>query len=695
MVKKRQFNQNYKAALGLKQSNAITSMPYGSLVDVQNMNIDVFGSKTTRNGFQKVFELPVQEEVRSLLHYQQQVGVVDEILAYAHDTIYNWSAGAPTTVRNPVAIDTPWNWTVANDYVYAVNGTDTSMQYNGTNYVTISITPPTTAPTAIAEVGGGALTNGVYDYLITFYDSTRGKESNPSPVDSPISITAAANGPITLNTFPLPVAGQGVTHYRIYRRRLAETDYTLLAEIPTGYAFPYSDNDDTTGLIEMEYDTGQEDEGRTEHPQGKLICDAWSRLFMVPDSDPTLLVYSKPRERHAFPSANFFPIGEKDNAKILRIEKHADGILIHKRNSLWILDNDPTIATPRRISSIGTQDVNLSAADIDNSVYRLTSKGFYRDSPTEYSTSDLRSEYVGGDISFDEGLIDYNVTGISTMTGYQSGTSKHVYCIFPSSANYYSVMFVFDLPTGQWVKHLVGTPIFSTAQWEDSGKQKMIIGDDYGIIWEWDSGGCDGHDNESDESNGTVTASGASTLDDSTQGWTVNEYVGVMVKIIDGTGANQTRRIVSNTATQLTVDTPWTNALDTTSVYTIGAIDSYGDEFWNANDAPHLWKRMRWIVPYIRQTGDFDVEVKFRRDFESGFSQEQDLSINTIATSSIWGVLIWGIGRWGAAASTLKRLRFGGKYHYFSIRYRNRRAAEGFAWDGFGPTFQYLYDRNK
>lgn len=70
-------------------------------------------------------------------------------------------------------------------------------------------------------------------------------------------------------------------------------------------------------------------------------------------------------------------------------------------------------------------------------------------------------------------------------------------------------------------------------------------------------------DEETDEfrvlrlSQGTATATGASTLTDSGQAWTVNALQNSTIEIVDGVGAGQRRSIASNTATQVTVTEAW------------------------------------------------------------------------------------------------------------------------------------------
>lgn len=67
---------------------------------------------------------------------------------------------------------------------------------------------------------------------------------------------------------------------------------------------------------------------------------------------------------------------------------------------------------------------------------------------------------------------------------------------------------------------------------------------------------------------GKATTATATTLSDSDKSWTANEYIDYYIKIMDGTGKDQVRKITANTATQLTVAT-WTTNPDTTSGYKI------------------------------------------------------------------------------------------------------------------------------
>lgn len=69
----------------------------------------------------------------------------------------------------------------------------------------------------------------------------------------------------------------------------------------------------------------------------------------------------------------------------------------------------------------------------------------------------------------------------------------------------------------------------------------------------------------------SATGGTATTLTDTTQTWAVNAHAGFRVSIASGTGAGQSRSILSNTADTLAVDADWTTTPDATSVYTVAA----------------------------------------------------------------------------------------------------------------------------
>lgn len=89
-------------------------------------------------------------------------------------------------------------------------------------------------------------------------------------------------------------------------------------------------------------------------------------------------------------------------------------------------------------------------------------------------------------------------------------------------------------------------------------------------------------------------------LADSTKGWGIDIWQGFTVKIIDGTGVGQSRSIINNDATILTLSSAWTTTPNTTSKYLIGISREFdsgkatGGSSTKISDNTMAWTRNYW-----------------------------------------------------------------------------------------------------
>lgn len=96
---------------------------------------------------------------------------------------------------------------------------------------------PSSAPSVAAGAAGNL--TGSYRWYITFYDSTSGWESNPSPVSSTVALTAEQ---CDLSSLPTAAFRENVDKKRIYRTiGTNEEPFLFVAEIPLAQT-TYSDN---------------------------------------------------------------------------------------------------------------------------------------------------------------------------------------------------------------------------------------------------------------------------------------------------------------------------------------------------------------------------------------------------------------------------------------------------------------------
>lgn len=75
---------------------------------------------------------------------------------------------------------------------------------------------------------------------------------------------------------------------------------------------------------------------------------------------------------------------------------------------------------------------------------------------------------------------------------------------------------------------------------------------------------------------GTLTSTTSTTLSDSTKSWTVNSWTGYDLLLVSGTGVGQLRRVVSNTATTVTLDRAWDITPGATAHYALTYMNTPG-----------------------------------------------------------------------------------------------------------------------
>jgi hypothetical protein len=90
-----------------------------------------------------------------------------------------------------------------------------------------------------------------------------------------------------------------------------------------------------------------------------------------------------------------------------------------------------------------------------------------------------------------------------------------------------------------------------------------------------------------------VTIFSKSTVGNSAASMTPNQYSGMTVRILSGTGAQQERVIASNTATTLTVSTPWTILPDTSSTF---SVSQTGYQFGASSNASNT-NQVQFTIP--------------------------------------------------------------------------------------------------
>jgi hypothetical protein len=150
------------------------------------------------------------------------------------------------------------------------------------------------------------------------------------------------------------------------------------------------------------------------------------------------------------------------------------------------------------------------------------------------------------------------------------------------------------------------------------GKTYVYFGDEDGYIYKIDTSTNDGAGSSvATTRRGTVTSSTANSLTDSTATFNTagDGYKSLYVSIVAGTGVGQRKKILSNTATAITITTNWDTSLDTTSVYAVGAINSYWRTKFFTFDS-YKYKLIRYIkLIFKRVTTSYGISINRCGDY--------------------------------------------------------------------------------
>jgi hypothetical protein len=115
-------------------------------------------------------------------------------------------------------------------------------------------------------------------------------------------------------------------------------------------------------------------------------------------------------------------------------------------------------------------------------------------------------------------------------------------------------------------------PIGSACLGTMSSRGQVFLGGEARKIVAYWSGTLDGAIAGAGTVRGPVSSAGPLTLVDSTATFATSGVVGSPIAIVSGTGKNQTRLIIGQSGTTLTINQPWLKTPDTTSTYQIGGI---------------------------------------------------------------------------------------------------------------------------
>lgn len=679
----------YNNSTGLNLRDSPTKVPETDASISLNVDYSVDGAFTTRNGSIIVNAGHQMDQLNGLgmFDYRKSDGTQVNVIQNG-SKIY-------TNLLNPVSAVTGLNSTaipdmeffVTNDEEFLVwgNGINPNLKFEGSAWTNLSL-PQATAPSGVDD-GAGTLGAGDYYYYVSFARTVAGVIVEEGELSDASAVVTIAGSHKILVTIPLCVESlaTGVTaqcNARILYRESPTSMGVVYrhAVIADNVTTTYGDNTLADGTIEADF-TNQAS------PVSAIFEENFGCMYFVDADRPTDLYESKAGKPWTCDAENF----EIYDGPIKCVKRIYGVMFIGTDRSIWVKTGRNADAEAQRISSVVGILNNRCADGLSYLYFVATNYKAYKIMPTSFGFEQVRLDEslsdkvqsLFGDIS--PALSDkvctkyYTTADVSKfMTGAPiSGAENDSLIIYNETQSVATKDSVWQF----WDNNKPSTLQMFTI----SGVANLYAQDANGFIWKLDDTSTNG---DGDEINSEATATTATTLSDSTQTWVVNEHIGKTVRILSGDADGQSKTIISNTATQLTVTT-WDDTPAIGDEYTIGGYDASHFTNWKSVTGSYdTLKQMWFFISNMNASGDYPIDLIIQFDFDETLSNSIVLNINLQSANSIWGDFLWGDAIWGAYSVFQDRIRQGGRFRAVRFGFMNRKAGQPFQCNGFSVSCQ-------
>ncbi len=542
------------------------------------------------------------------------------------------------------------SWQNFDDFAFFVNGTDL-LKTDGSDTFSFGIEQPASGDWSISAGGsGGVLPVDTYDIAIGYMNSDSGHIGPTSDIKT---VTTTAAQKITVN---LPnnttIDDPQVDYVRIYiRPRSLRTELLLVAAgtspaITSGLGWavntsPVVIDSSSAQLTAFTVLAPDVNDNYPPPADTKFIIAHKGRMFALTDRE---LFWSEIEEPENFNTAdNAITVGEDDGETAIGLGLLGEVLVVFKRNAIYALEGDDPQTWQLRLidNTVGC----VSPASIvynNNRMFWLSLRGPQM-WPIGASLIDITSQLISP--QFDEAHIDPN--DLLSAVGISSPVEEYVgFAVQPSSESANTIIIPFHSKLERWMAtewRIVDVRSACTIV-DSNGRQFPMIADNTGYIYKLGIETADGLP-AGQAGTGTVTSSGSATLTNLSAAWTTNALAGRYVYTwgtANGVRQAQRRRIVSNTATQLTVSDAWDTNPSLGDHYSVGGILLDFRTGFRNGGGPFYRKRIEFgfLTLGVSDVGN-DVEVEFFRDLNDADA------INSrtlgIGAASLWDTAVFDV----------------------------------------------------
>ena len=583
--------------------------------------------------------------------------------------------------------------TIANDYLFAVNGTD-AKKTDGITVTNFGFAAPSVPTVVDAAVAGTP--SGTYRFALTALNENSGHESSLSTYAS----VAVVNSRITVSwTFP---SDTQITKVRVHIFkeglsseffRLGSTNVTPAPDATTGgYASTTTSitvnvsDTNINDLVTLSPSTSENDPP----PTGcTFVHYHGNRIFATDGVD---LYYSKVEDPESFDPNNVEHVNSKDGVNIIGCATLADTqLLILKSTSSHLLNgpSDPHIweiaALDPTIGAISFRSI----INAEGSVWWQAQQGIMSIKPGGMPTR-MDSPNVS------DRLENLEIPQLAFTSAAYDEIRQRILFSVPEVGNTRNTLILpYNLKMGLWED--IWDPFDVSAMGvfaDDEDEHFVALGGYKGRLFRlWIDPYVDGVRRANADGtvqftlSGTVTSATGTTLTDSTATFDTDGdgLQEVIVIAVNAVGQIQRNRINSNTTTELTVENTWDSTPDSTWTYVIGSpnfefdtkhfhpssatVDGDGSVFNERN-----WKRV--LIKGLTDTGQSTLDVYALKDGDT-FDLSTHVEVPIFSGGAVWDTDTWDVGKFGFNKVSTTHRSLGVHARTCGLRIVNREPGNG------------------
>lgn len=425
----------------------------------------------------------------------------------------------------------------------------------------------------------------------------------------------------------------------------------------------------------------------------QYFCNRKNRAYFA-ERNSSLVWFTNPLDITTIQSNSFLQFNTDDGQFITGLGINVDNVTVLKDRTVWNIIGEPV--TAGATTYVGNLQIRQSNSDegcvsyktittVDNGLQVFVgTSGIYVHS--NYRTTNIAPEMLNL-FKYDMNpnfrhltWAVYNPLEKKLMVGYASNAASTPDRVIMVDVSQSEIRFAlwddYNCSFGMQYK-FTNTPV-------------TVFGEsNRGILWQ----GFQGYTHGAGD-NGTSSGSNtATTINDTTKAWTTNQFKDSRVQITSGTGYSQWAYITANTTTTLTLDRSLSVVPDATSVYTIGAYQSFVDSKIFDFDDPALTKKYKFLNIFTDSENNYLLQV--------GVAYGK-LPLSYTTTASLGGSTwtfeadnsangwVWGSAalRFGNTTSLYDQINLGGNDRFVQVRFGTFQANQPWRITKFSFTYK-------